>query len=246
LREKVRDSLPPVARAGCASIQGSVQVWWSPPLEPGPAIMALLDDAEQARHLRLRRPEDRARHATAHALVRLALGRLLDRTPAQLRFDRTCPQCGEPHGKPRLIGAGPEFSLTHSGGIVGVAVAEVPVGVDVEDIAHHHSDPVLEDEALTAAERAGLDDASVAERPAAFLQLWTRKEAVLKATGTGLTVPLRDVVVVPTGEPGALLPGSRSLRIWNLTPGTGFVGALAAESVTELTVRQGDATELLG
>jgi 4'-phosphopantetheinyl transferase len=222
-----------------------VQVWWSPALEPYPAILALLDDAEQARHLRLRRPEDRARHATAHALLRLVLGRLLDRRPAQLRFERTCPQCGEPHGKPRVIGDGPEFSLTHSGGIVGVAVAEVPVGVDVEDIAGYRSDPALEEETLAPEERKALHEVGIAERPATFLQLWTRKEAVLKATGTGLAVPLRDVVVVPIGEPGAPLPGSPSLRLWNLAPGTGFVGALAAESATDLTVRQQDAEELL-
>jgi 4'-phosphopantetheinyl transferase len=228
------------------SIRGSVQVWWSPPVEPCPAVLALLDDAEQARHLRLRRPEDRARHATAHALLRLVLGRLLDRRPERLRLDRTCPQCGEPHGKPRLIGPGPEFSLTHSGDIVGVAVAEAPVGLDVEDLAVHRSDPALEEETLAPVERAMLDEVDSAERPAAFLRLWTRKEALLKTTGTGLTVPLRDLIVGPPDEPGALLPGPRSLRLWDLVPGNGFVGALAAESAAELTVRQHDARELLG
>jgi 4'-phosphopantetheinyl transferase len=239
----MRDSLPLVSHAG-AAIQGSVQVWWSPPLEPCPAVLALLDDAEQARHLRLRRPEDRARHATAHTLLRLVLGRLLDRPPAQLRFDRSCPQCGQAHGKPRLIGGGPEFSLTHSGGIVGVAVAEVPVGLDVEDIADHRADPALEEETLAPAERAVLDSVDVADRPAAFLQLWTRKEAVLKATGTGLTVPLCEVVVVPAGDPGTPLPGSPSMRVWNLAPGTGFIAALAAESTGELTVSQHNAEAL--
>ncbi|MBV9821050.1 MAG: 4-phosphopantetheinyl transferase, partial [Actinobacteria bacterium] len=106
----------------------SVQVWWATPVEPCSAVLALLDDAEQARHLRLRQPADRAAHATAHALLRLVLGRVVDRAPAVLRLDRTCPECGADHGKPRLVGGGAEFSLTHSRGRVGVAVAAVPVG----------------------------------------------------------------------------------------------------------------------
>jgi 4'-phosphopantetheinyl transferase len=220
------DTLPPVA----------IQVWWCAPVEPYPAVLALLDDDEHARHLRLRRPEDRARHATAHGLLRLVLGRLLDRPPAQLRLDRTCPECGQPHGKPRLVGGGPEFSLTHSGGLVGVAVAEVPVGIDVEDLSRPGLGRAVEEETLTPAERAMLDGLDADARHAGFLRLWTRKEALLKASGTGLSVPPHQVPVDPPGP----------ARVWDLDPGAGFVGALAAVSDAELTVRQMQAEALLG
>jgi 4'-phosphopantetheinyl transferase len=222
-----------------ASIEGSVQVWWGTPAEPNTAVLGLLDDAEQARHLRLQRPDDRAAHATAHALLRLVLGRLLDRPPASIRLDRTCPECGADHGKPRLIGGGLEFSLTHSRGRVGIAVATVPVGIDVEDVSRLRPDPALEAETLTPGERKLLDGLDPADRAAGFLRLWTRKEAMLKASGKGLTVPLRempaDSLAAPAGGP----------QLWDLDPGPGFVGALAAESAVALSVQQRETDDLL-
>jgi 4'-phosphopantetheinyl transferase len=130
--------------------------------------------------------------------------------------------------------------------MVGVAVAEVPVGVDVEDLAGRPADPLLEAETLAPAELAMLDAGDPAQRPTTFLRLWTRKEALLKATGTGLSVPMQQVVVCAPGAPGALLPGPEPLRLWDLDPGTGFVGALAAWSESELTVSQSSAEDLLG
>jgi 4'-phosphopantetheinyl transferase len=214
----------------------SVLIWWCEPVEPCPPVLALLDDAEQARHLRLRRPEDRARHATAHALLRLVLGHLLDREPNRLRLDRTCPQCGGEHGKPRLVAGELEFSLTHGVGLVGVAVARVPVGLDVEAAGRDDSDPTLLEEALAPVEAAELAALAAADRPAAFLRYWTRKEAVVKARGTGLVDPLNEIVV--TGSSGTRLPGPNPIRAWDLTPKPGFVAALAAITDRELTIRQ--------
>jgi 4'-phosphopantetheinyl transferase len=70
------------------------------------------------------------------ALARLVLAAQLDRRPDRLPFDRTCPFCGAGHGKPRLAASGLDFSISHSGARLAVAVVrEALVGVDVERLA---------------------------------------------------------------------------------------------------------------
>lgn len=85
------------------------------------------------------------------------------------------------HGKPRLE-QGPHFSLSHGGQLAVLAVSDAPVGVDVE-----RPRPVAE----SVARRYFLPEeqtwmaADPAER---FFRLWTRKEAVLKCCGRGLSL----------------------------------------------------------
>ncbi len=88
-----------------------------------------------------------------------------------------------PGGKPYIPG-GPEFSLSHSGTLAVIALADVPVGADAEK-----DRPVGEAvrlRALTGAERADSRD---------FLFFWTRKEAALKCLGTGVDRALRSLDV---------------------------------------------------
>ena len=88
-----------------------------------------------------------------------------------------------PGGKPYIPG-GPEFSLSHSGTLAVIALADVPVGADAEK-----DRPVGEAvrlRALTGAERADSRD---------FLYFWTRKEAALKCLGTGVDRSLRSLDV---------------------------------------------------
>ncbi len=157
--------------------------------ERAPGLVGLLDADERGRLARFRRAADRARYLAAHALVRLLLteGRT---AAATLRFDRSC-RCGEPHGKPVLPG-GPGFSLTHAGDLVGVAVwPGGAVGLDVEQVrdvadlasltVHVHSPAELA--------RGGEPDR------AAFFRTWTRKEALLKATGDGLAAPMSAITL---------------------------------------------------
>ncbi len=191
-----------------------------------PRLLPLLDEDARARHAALRRPADQARSATAHALTRLALGSLLDAAPTAVRFTRRCVHCGGPHGAPRLDPPGPQLSVSHSGDRVVVALADRPVGVDVEQLVSQDL-AGLAAQALTAAERTGVHDTR------ALLTLWTRKEAALKATGHGLAAPLHDLVVTRAAEPagvvawtGAAAPGG-AVHLRDLSPGAGYVGCVA-------------------
>ena len=164
-----------------------------------PAHARLLDDAEQARSARFRQTADRDRFVLGAALLRLAAAPHLDVPAAAVRVDRSCAQCGEQHGRPVLAGTPIQASVSHSGDCVAVALTGAgPVGVDVEAIGAADYRPVLPS-VCTAAERAQIRSA------ADFYCYWTRKEAVLKATGEGLRRPMTDLLVSPPAADAALL-----------------------------------------
>lgn len=92
-----------------------------------------------------------------------------------------------PQGAPMFVRLGamtalPRLSLAARNDVLAVAFARGPVGVDIEPIV----EGALPLNLLRAQERAVLERAAEAERGAAFLKLWTAKEAYLKAAGTGL------------------------------------------------------------
>jgi 4'-phosphopantetheinyl transferase len=110
-----------------------------------------------------------------------------------------------PTGKPQLEGSDLAVSLAHSGAVVLVAIAAGgEVGVDVELLRPEAAAWALVEQALTKREQAGLDGIAAPARAESFLRTWTRKEAILKAAGTGLGIDPRrlelddnDVVAVP-------------------------------------------------
>ncbi|MET9979269.1 4'-phosphopantetheinyl transferase family protein [Streptomyces microflavus] len=150
-----------------------------------------LSAAELRRAASFARPADRAAYATAHTALRQLLGGYLDRPPGALTFVREpCPGCAGPHGRPAVIqaGGGPplHFSLAHSRGLIAVAVAPRVIGVDVERLPSPETVEACA-RALHPGEQAELAAAPPGERRAHFGRLWTRKEAYLKALGTGLS-----------------------------------------------------------
>jgi len=218
-------------------------VWWAAPLAPqaAPALVGLLDDHERERLARFRRPDDRARYLAAHALTRLVLGPLVGSAAQQLAFDRTC-RCGAPHGKPVLPG-GPGFSLTHAGDLVGLAVRpDGPVGLDVEQAR-----AVADLAALAGHVRSPVESARGGVDPEAFFRTWTRKEALVKATGEGLSAPMTAITLAEdrpevqrwTG------PGAPDGPMWlrDLTPAADHPAAVAGpgEHAPEIAERDGNA-----
>jgi 4'-phosphopantetheinyl transferase len=201
---------------------------------------AVLDAEERQRAATFARADDRREYVAAHLLLRGLLGRRLGDQPDRLRFRRApCPACGGPHGRPELDLAGnggPDreaplhFSLSHAGGAVLVALADRPVGVDVEAWPS--------DETLTAvsptlpvAERAAVAAASRRARPAAFARAWARLEAYLKGVGTGIAVDLSQVDLLAAQAGGWVIE--------DLPSGTGVAAAVAlAPPLTGARVRR--------
>jgi 4'-phosphopantetheinyl transferase len=185
-------------------------VWWARPRR-GAALLGVLDASERRSAARLARTADRDRYVTAHALLRRVLARRTGVPAAQLQFDRTCRRCGDDHGKPRLRRprAAVSFNLAHAGDRIVVVVVDgnVDAGVDVERVPGAHAAVLATAGAgvLTVRERSMLQQLPPDGRRRALAVWWTRKEAVLKATGDGLAVPLWAVEVTPPGTAPALL-----------------------------------------
>jgi 4'-phosphopantetheinyl transferase len=210
------------------------RVWWAG-LGEGERLDGLLDAPERERLRGLRHAADRARVGLGSALLRVAAAEWLGCAPLDVPVERTCARCGRPHGRPRLPGTGLEASVSHSGGRVAVALADgVAVGVDVEAYRPDLDVAGLARSVLVAAEAAAVQEREGAEQQTrAFLVLWTRKEALLKAVGCGLTVSPAAVRVSSPGEPPRLLgwpPGAgrpRPTTLCELAPGGAHVASLA-------------------
>jgi phosphopantetheinyl transferase len=134
--------------------------------------------AERERVARIVRPARADAVAVSLALARRALAATTGLPAGELRFDRTCPRCGDPtHGRPRLVPELAQFSVARSERWAAVAVAPVVVGIDVEDAGR----------ALAAADIAPLLSPPERRwRGDDRLGLWVMKEAAGKAMGLGV------------------------------------------------------------
>lgn len=200
------------------------------------AHIATLSPDEKARAERFRFDKHRHRFVVGRGVLRNILGRYLQVDPASLRFDYLT------NGKPALTRefarAGIHFNLSHSEDLALVAVTRIGiVGVDVEWVRAIDDVDALVARFFSPRENELFQKVSSSEKPAAFFNLWTRKEALLKATGEGITrsLSLVEVSFLP-GELARLLAVSGDTvkaaqwSLLDLQPASGFVGAVAIEA----------------
>jgi 4'-phosphopantetheinyl transferase len=195
---------------------------------PGEAAVATLSNAERARAARFVFERDRRRYLAAHVALRSLLAEATGIAASDLVF-------GEgPFGKPHLPNVpAPSFNLSHSGDValIGIGPPGIEIGVDLEvrrtmsdalELAERHFAPA-EIEAL----RATLPE----QRDHAFLRGWTRKEACLKAIGSGLSIAphtfdagiaaAERVVSITTPQ------GLRTVRVQSRADDDGEISAVA-------------------
>lgn len=168
------------------------------------SLAALLDDTERERASRRSNP---ARFITAHALLRTVASEWTGQPADAVAFERECVTCGSTaHGKPVVRGHDDVFvSLSYAGDLALVSATLVgQTGVDVEQVAGAAFEG-FESVTLADDELAGFEGVGTADLPAARARVWARKESVLKASGHGLVVDPRQVVVTPPGLPAALV-----------------------------------------
>jgi 4'-phosphopantetheinyl transferase len=151
--------------------------------------LPLLSPEERERHGRFVFEKDRRLFLLAHVLTRSALAQYVGSDPAGLEFAEN------EYGKPRLVarpGAPcPGFNLSHTHGMVAVAIAnEAELGVDVEDSRRAGNWEGIQRTVFTDAEREHLQGLPSEHQKERFYELWTLKEAYLKARGMGFSLPL--------------------------------------------------------
>ncbi|MGV8908142.1 MAG: 4'-phosphopantetheinyl transferase family protein [Propionicimonas sp.] len=188
-----------------------VPTWASGRQEPAEAV---LSSDELARAHRLVHPGDRERTAWRWAAVRTILSDVLGCPPQEIEFARTAS------GKPSIRRPVTDlhFSVAASGPMAMLAVGEHEMGVDLELIRDGFATPRAAAVFLTPAEFATWSELPSLERTEAFFRCWTRKEAWVKASGTGLggdSIERRELCF-------------RSVRgLVDFTPAVGHVAALA-------------------
>lgn len=152
-----------------------------------PRFLPLLSAAERERASAFVHDADRWAYAAAHGLLRLALAQWLERSPDQLVFE------SGPNGKPRLVEGDIEFNLSHTRGLAAcVFHPSLPVGVDVE--------PFSRAAVLESIRGEFLSPVELADPAPRYVEWWTAKEAILKASGQGLGADLRQVDAAGAGE----------------------------------------------
>jgi 4'-phosphopantetheinyl transferase len=172
-----------------------VQVWYAfadqcsaPELQR--EYLSLLSPEELQRHARFAFDHLKAEYLLTRALCRIMLSHYAAVDPAAWTFGSNS------HGRPHLLGPaaglGLGFNLSNTRSLVALAVARDTheLGVDVEALDRRPAPIEIAHRYFSPAERAGLLALQGAAQHQRFFELWTLKEAYIKARGLGLSIPL--------------------------------------------------------
>lgn len=222
--------------------------FWTAPLELAPDILrglaATLSEPERERAQRFFFETHRNRFVAGRGLLRVILARYLSARPGQVQFEYG------PAGKPALAGefaeCGIEFNLSHCEELAVLAVTRrTRIGADVERIWMPAEADELVNRFFSRREAALFARLQASDKPLAFFNLWTRKEAFLKATGQGIGHCLGrvEVAFLPNEAPRLLqLPaevaggnaGQWALHV--VEPASGYVAAIACEGTPKRVI----------
>ncbi len=175
--------------------------------------VALLSAEESARYERLRVASARRQFLASRVLVRTVLAARLGVAPPDVELRTT------ESGRPEMAGRPLEFNVSHTDGLVALAVTESAlVGVDVERYDRDVDPIVLAKRFFAADEQAALAAVGTVERRALFIAQWTLKEAYVKARGVGIAKGFRSIVVTLDGADIRGTPDGWRFVSWEPTP----------------------------
>lgn len=209
-----------------AQALAGVALWLVDLARPAPTQeLACLSTEEQVRAARFRAVRDRDRYLRTHAAMRQLLARHTGRVAHELVY-----VTGR-FGKPSLVGAPAcHFNLSHSEDMAVIAISDAAeIGVDVEVLREVPDASALAEQHFTPAERAEYALVPAGQSHRAFLRVWTRKEACLKAAGLGLSLaPSSFEAGLSPGQRQVVLPRSGcALRLVSFEQGGRVIGAVA-------------------
>ena len=200
------------------------------------SFRALLSGDELARAERFRFERDRAEYIVSRGTLRTLLASYVASPPRDLHFEYS------EYGRPSLPLPSTqrtlEFNVAHSGEVVLLAFAhDRRIGIDVEKVRRDFQTSEVAERFFSAAEREALRRLPEQDRHEAFFRCWTRKEALIKALGEGLSHPLHqfDVNLTPN-KPAKLLatrPDPDEVQrwmLWDIRVAGDYAAALAAET----------------
>lgn len=192
-------------------------------------LMSRLDSVEQGRAAAFRHDFHRELFVRRRWWLREVIAALAQVDPTEVRIEH------DALGRPSLIAPerarGWELSTSHGGVLAVLAVSPGRrVGIDVVEMDESH---VTLDAArifMREAERAEFESQPEHRRTRTFYHFWARKEAVLKALGTGLALDPRTIDV---RGPRVVVPGGDSMFVMDLSLQDRRTGALAVAAESE-------------
>lgn len=220
--------------AALSLAEHEVHVWRAALDQPAATVQALLQTLtpdERGRAERFHFQPHRDNFVVARGVLRAILSRYLRVEPGALRF-----RYGQ-YGKPALVGGELRFNVAHSHNLALYAITQRrEVGLDLEYATEHCASAQLAERFFSRREVEMLSTLPPDNYRAGFFNCWTRKEAYLKARGTGLSLELNqfDVSLAP-GEPAALLSSrenAQEVSRWSmreLAPDPSYAAALVVE-----------------
>lgn len=178
------------------------------------SLKEILSFDEKFRLEKFRFKKDRKQYAVSHGILRILLAKYLDRKPNQIAFSKN------QFGKPKVYGEPIKFNLSHSSNFALVAISrEVDVGVDVETITNEIDHLDIAKRYFNRSEYLEILSAQQANQKRIFYKFWTGKEAVIKAIGEGLNIPLSSFSITSNSESTqtiSFLSSENEDSIWTL------------------------------
>jgi 4'-phosphopantetheinyl transferase len=195
---------------------GDIHLWRIVIKDFDPGTKDVLSPEEHQRATRFRFEKDRREFVSTRSILRHLLGAYTGQRPEAMQFYR-----GE-RGKPAVDG-NIQFNVSHAGGVALIAISESCVGVDVERVVSDFPWEPIARNFFPEKERDWISALPYSSRALGFFRCWTRREAYVKALGTG--VPTESAC----GLSAVLSDGHTLCSIQSFSPYFGYIGAVAVQ-----------------
>jgi 4'-phosphopantetheinyl transferase len=215
-----------------------IHVWRfsiEPPQQELESLFLLLSPDEKTRAERFYFERDRNRFIAARGLLRTIIAGYVDMPPSQIEF--VYGNFGKPALKSQPQGKALEFNLSHSQDLaLYIFNRNRQVGIDVEHVRSMPDMDNFAEQFFSSREIELINSLSGEQKNDAFFKLWTGKEALLKANGGGLTIPLSYMEISLDADGSVTLrsiDGDRKQaarwRLESFMPAAGYRASLAVE-----------------
>lgn len=186
------------------------------------SVTRVLNPDEVVRANRYLRKEDHDRFIISRASLRHVLSKYINKQPETIVFEL------EPNRKPYISDINFHYNLSDSADQILIAISSKPVGMDVEYIKpKFYYDTILP----LNFNQAEIDFINEVDSLHRFFMLWTRKEAILKATGIGLTDHLKQIPSL-NGQhhiDGDLISTRNNWKLWSFMSAGNYIATVAAD-----------------